>query len=324
MAKFIDKFFSNSKKSELNTNEKSYINLEREQKENKSIQEEQNINENCSKVENLENEERKIVNLDLSLNAVMETTVSDFQREFIKEELDELPPVLEGEINIATTYIFDMEDKFEAGIYIRNGLNKSVNLELVPLNILDKNNNVVAAKIFNFKELGVVPAMSARPWKLYFEKEIVKVEALNKDDFQIVFDKNIKAKETVDIGIENIPENISAGEKNKYIDFLNGLPAITANEVSISTYSLSKDQEGNLDITLLIRNGALKEINLEKLPIKIIAEDGLEVAYGVFDLQGQSMKVSPRKAVLHRFIFPSSSLLSEEFDISKCKVIFSI
>lgn len=305
MAKLIDKFFGNGKKSEPNTSEKSYINLEEEKKEN-----------------NIDQSQRKVANLDISLNAVMETTVSDFQREFIKEELDELPPVLEGDINIATTYIFDMEDKFEAGIYIRNGLDKPVNLELVPLNILDKNNNIVATKAFNFKELGVIPPMSARPWKLYFEKEIVKVETLNKDDYQIVFDANIKAKVTVEIEIENIPKNINSSEKQKYMDFLNRLPAITASEVSISTYSLAKDQEGNLDITLLIRNGASQEINLEKLPIKIITEDGQGVAEGVFDLQGQSIKVSPRKAILHRFIFPSNSLLIEEFDITKCKVIF--
>jgi len=323
MAKFIDKFFGNSKKSEPNTSEKSYIKLEEEQIENKVAQQEESSVENFHEGENSEANGRKVATLDLSLNSVMETTVSDFQREFIKEELDELPPVLEGDINIATTYIFDMEDKFEAGIYIRNGLNKQVNLELVPLNILDKDNNIVATKVFNFKELGVVPPMSARPWKLYFEKEIVKVDILNKDDFKIVFDINIQAKATVDIEIENIPENINSREKQKYMDFLNGLPAIAANQVSVSTYSLTKDQEDNLDITLLIRNGSIKEVNLEKLPIKIIAEDGQEVAGGVFDLQGQAIKVSSRKAVLHRFIFPSSSLLSEEFDISKCKVIFS-
>jgi|GEM_PF-1383259 len=306
MAKFIDKFFGNSKKSELNTGDKSYINLEEKQNEKQ-----------------VDQSDEKVATLDLSLNSIMETTVSDFQREFIKEELDELPPILEGEINIASTYIFDMEDKFEAGIYIRNGLNRPVNLELVPLNILDKNNNIVAAKTFNLKELGVVPPMSARPWKLYFEKEIVKVDTLNKDDFQIVFAMNIQAKETVNIEIENIPENINSREKQKYKDFLNGLPSIAANEVSISTYGLTRDQEDNLNITLLIRNGAINEINLEKLPIRIIAEDGQEVAGGVFDLQGQAIKVSPRKAVLHRFIFPSNALLSEEFDVSKCKVIFS-
>ncbi|KOA20594.1 hypothetical protein CLHOM_07360 [Clostridium homopropionicum DSM 5847] len=323
MAKFIDKFFGNSKKSELNTSEKSYINLEAEQTEKNVGQQEETIMENSSDEENTEANSRKVANLDLSLNAVMETTVSDFQREFIKEELDELPPVLEGDINIATTYIFDMEDKFEAGIYIRNGLDKPVNLELVPLNIIDKENNIVATKVFNFKELGLVPPMSARPWKLYFEKEIVKVETLNKDDFQIVFDMNIQARETVDIEIENIPENINSGEKQKYMDFLNRLPAIAANEFSISTYNLSKDQEGNLEIILLIRNGNINEASLEKLPIKIITENGQDVVEGVFDLQGQAIKVSPRKAVLHRFIFPSNSLLIEEFDISKCKVIFS-
>lgn len=323
MAKFIDKFFGNSKKSELNSSEESYINLEEEQIKDKAAHQEQTVAKNYSKGENLETEGIKFATLDLSLNSVMTTTVSDFQRDFIREELDGLPPVLEGDINIATTYIFDMEDKYEVGIYIRNGVNRPVNLELVPLNIIDKENNIVATKVFNFKEFGLVPPMSARPWKLYFEKEIVKVETLNKDNFKIVFDVNIKAETTVKIEIENIPKNINPTEKQKYIDFLNELPVIAANKVAISTYGLTKDQQGNLEVIVLIRNSTIKEINLENLPVTILAEDGQEIAGGVFDLQDEIIKVTPRKAVLHRFIFPSNSLLIEEFDISKCKIIFS-
>lgn len=312
MAKFIDKFLGNTKKNETKDDKKPYVNSE----ENK-------IKEEVDNSSNSSSEERKIAKLQLSATPEMESTMSDFQKEFILEELEELPPIMEGDLNIWTTYIFDMGDKFEVGVYIRNGLQKPVNLELVPLNITDKENNIVGRKVFNLKEIGIIPSMSARPWKIYFEKEIVQVPALNKDDFKIVFDLNIKAKATVELEIENLPENMNSQEKQKYISFLKNLPAIGPNEISISTYSLTKDQQENLEIILLIRNGSSKQVKLEALPVKVVTMDGQEVVGGIFDFKEEPITINERKAILHRFIFPSENIANQEINLKECKVLFT-
>lgn len=267
--------------------------------------------------------ERKTVITELSVHPDIDPTMSDFQKEFLSEELAELPTIKEGDVNIFAAYIFDMGDKYESTIYIRNGLNQEINFENVLLHIVDQNGNVVGSQICDLKELGKIPSMSARPWKIYFDKQNVKVDEINKDDYKIVFDTRIAAKRTIDLKLENMPNNISLQLKEKYEEFLKELPRIQPGQISISTYSLGKDSKDNIVITIMFRNGTSKAVKIDKLPVKVVDKEGNIIVNGTFDLAKEEVKVGARCARLHRFIFPEGSVANKDVDLDECRVEFN-
>lgn len=62
-------------------------------------------------------EGRKDLDLELSLKQEMEDRISDLQKECILDDLQELPPVKENDVNISTTYIFENDEGYEASIF---------------------------------------------------------------------------------------------------------------------------------------------------------------------------------------------------------------
>lgn len=265
----------------------------------------------------------KRLNIDLSLHPKDEASVSNFQKEFIKEELAELPPINKGEVNIASSYIYDIGESYEASIYIRNGLESEMSFQAVPLSVINSNGEVLASQIFDLIELGNIPPMSARPWKICFNKSSFSAKDIDIKDCKIVFDSNIKALKTVNVTLSNLPEGIGELEKRKYEEFIENLPRLEKNTLSISTYSLEKDNDNNIVITIVIRNGSNKEAKLEKLPVKVVDKDGNIIVSGTFELTDEEIKVGSLSAILHRFIFQSNICVNTEIDLSKCKVSFN-
>src|SRR3712207_645890 len=151
------------------------------------------------------NNERKNVDLGLSLEPERGQIISKVQKEIIEEDLKNLDPLKENDINISTTYVFDMGDKLEASIFFRNGLSNPINFDELALTLVNSKNEEVATEIFLLREVGTIPGKSARPWKLYFHKEkMVKVPD-KLEDCKVIFNKDIKAISTVEVEFENIP-----------------------------------------------------------------------------------------------------------------------
>jgi len=280
--------------------------------------------ENTEKKEinNEVNEDRKIVETQISIHPELEDRISKFQKECFEDEIGSLPPIKEGDVNISTDFIFDLGDKYEASIFIRNGLQKPINFEDVSFLVVNKNNEVLGSKIFNLREVGDVPALGARPWKIYFEKSEVNLEAQNIKELSIIFDTRIKAEETVKIEFENLPEGIQGEARRKFEKFLENLPLLRRGQVSMSTYSVEKTKDGGIATTIVIRNGANKEIKIEKVPLTIIDANERAVAAGVFYLDNVTINAS--KAKVYNFSFSKEELTEEEIDLSSWKVNFTL
>lgn len=266
---------------------------------------------------------RKDVKTELSIHPSMESTISDFQKEFLNDEIAELSPIKESEVDIVTIYIFDMDDKYEASIYVRNGLKKEIFLEKVPLHIIDKEGNIVGSQIFDLRELGKIPPMSVRPWKIYFYKKNIKVDNVTKDDYMVAFDTRITAKSTVDIELKNIPANISLNLKRNYNEFLEKLPRMKKGQFSISVYSLEKDSKGDMVITVMFRNSGNKFIKLNKLPVRVKDKEGNIVTKGIFELDNEKITIGPLSAIMHRFVFKKEAIVNNDVSIEECEVEFN-
>jgi SLAP domain-containing protein len=264
--------------------------------------------------------EKGAVGIELHLNEYDTGVMSDFQKEFLREELAQLPALEDGQVSINGTYTFDMGDKIEVSVYLRNGLSKQINFDKVPLVIVNKNGDVLAKQVMDMGDFGILPPFSARPYKVYFDKASLFVDTISNDDFRIQFEESVSAINTVKVEFEGMPENMDYELKSSFTKFLNKLPLIKAGDVNIEVFKTLKGMDNTISIVFMIRNGCDKNIKLERLPIIVKDEQEEVVAKGVFDIDNVS--VNPHKAKIYDFTITDEYIVNKDFDISSCKVYF--
>lgn len=272
---------------------------------------------------NSSDNKEKNIDVKLSLLEKDNVVMSNVQKEILEEELDELVPIKEGQINVAGIYVFDMGEEYEVKLYLRNGLAKEVNFEDVPFRIINSKGETLAYKIFDLRKLGNIPSYAARPWKLYFDKEDdLKVDKIDSDDWKIVFDSNIKALRNIEVEYENLPEGIDESSKKVYDEFLKELPDIKEGEVSFSTFSIGVSKEGTLLVTIVIRNASKKAVNIEKLPMSVKDEKDRLVVSEVFEID--DLKVMPLKAKVCNFAFKMNVTPESNIPLDSWKIEYQV
>jgi SLAP domain-containing protein len=279
----------------------------------------QNIEAN--NIENIE-DNREYVSTSLSLLEHDKNVISDVQKEILKDEILELQQIKEGEVNIAGVYAYDLGEKVEVKVYIRNGLAKSVNFGNIPLLVSNSKNETLAYQVFNLSSLGNIPAHCARPVKLYFEKENVNVDKIDINDWNIAFDTKVKVSGKIKPGYENLPEEIAEKDKSIYDDFLSELPELKEGEFTISTFSIGLQKDGSILITVVMRNGNDKPINIQKLPITLKDARGITIKSEIFELKDFTVK--PFKAKICNLVMPTTLRLEKEAALKNWSVSFTL
>ena len=264
--------------------------------------------------------EKEALNIELHLNEYDKGVMSDFQKEFLNEELAQLPPLEDGQVSINGIYTFDMGDKIEVNVYLRNGLTNQINFDKVPLVIVNKNGDILAKQTMHMQGFGILPSYSARAHKFYFDKENVFVDTIPMDDWKIQFENSVSAINTIKIEFEDMPENMDHDLKNNFIQFLDMLPYIKAGDVNVEVFKTEKRMDNSISIVVLIRNGCDKVINLEKLPILVEDLQGEIVASGIFETQ--NVNVNPHKAKIYELVITDDNIVNKDYDIDNCKVHF--
>ncbi|MGH4120709.1 SLAP domain-containing protein [Clostridium sp.] len=272
------------------------------------------------KDENVKTLKKEAANIELHLNEYDKNTMSDFQKEFLNDELTELPNLQDGQVSINGVYTFDMGDKIEVSVYLRNGLSKQINFHLVPLVIVNKNGEVLAKQTIDMSDFAILPPLSARPYKVYFDKANLLVSEIPMDDWEIQFEHSITAINTVNVEFEDMQENMDPDLKNSLIKFLIELPLVKSGDVNIEVFRTIKRTDNSIFMTFIIRNGCNKTVKLEKLPILIYDEHGQMVAKGIFEFE--NISVSAHKAKAYDFTITENYIQNKDFDINTCKVFF--
>jgi SLAP domain-containing protein len=267
-------------------------------------------------------EDRLEVPTVLSLLDYDENVMSDVQKEILEEEISELEPIKEGQLNVFGIYAYDLGDKFEVKAYVRNGLSSSVTLGYIPFIISNSKNKTLAYQIFNLESLGEIPSHSARPVKLYFQKKNVYVDSIPMDDWNLAFDTKVDVKRRVRVEYENLPKDIEVEEKIVFDNFLKELPELNQGEFTVSTFSIGVQKNGNILVTLVMRNGTSKPINLEKIPMTVKDANGTVVKSNLFELNDFS--VSPHRVRICNFAFPTGLTLEQDVALDNWKVEYKL
>lgn len=257
----------------------------------------------------------------LSLVEHDQVVMSDVQKEILTDEIDELPPIKEGELNVSGIYAYDSGDKLEVKAYIRNGYSKSVALKYIPFILLNSKGEKLAYQMFNLEELGEIPSGAARPVKLYFEKKNIYVDKISLDDWKISFDARLKALKKVKVSYQDLPV-IDTNNRMVLESFLDELPDLNEGEFSISKFSIGIEKGGNILVTVIMRNATPKPIKLEKMPVSVKDQNGNVVKSNLFQLD--NFVVDPLKAKICNFVFPTNIRVQENIALDDWDISFKL
>ena len=263
---------------------------------------------------------RNNIELKLSIKPEKQKLMLKFEEDLMLQDLSNFPTIKEGDVSFKSAYIFDNGESVEVALYILNGLSTQINFEEVSFLLVSLEGELIAQQVFDLSSVGIVPSNCARPCKINFDKESLLVKELPGDGCKLIIDKDIKALNSVQVELENLPDTVTDNQLKQYKSFLENLPLLRKDEVKISTYDINVVENGSICITLFIRNATPIKIKVESLPITILDGDGNKIASELYNID--NIEVNPSKARLYNFMLSKEELLMDEFNHDNLKVHF--
>lgn len=233
---------------------------------------------------------------------------------FLANELEPLKP---NQLSLSSISI--EEDarlgKWLVRAFFRSSLAEAIELGEIELFIMDKNDELVASKKFDFKALGTIPAESARPWVFEFEKSTLKTEEIPEDGWKIAF--NLVSLRGHQLELDATwEEQLPTEQKEELAKIVKTLPELGETEVNFTGLQAKFANDGSLNVSIFIRNGHNKAINLEQLPLEIIDARGQQIAKGSFKMD-PILTVQPNSTKPWTFIFPPTLVNPKGADLSR-------
>ncbi|QOY37095.1 accessory Sec system S-layer assembly protein [Anaerobacillus isosaccharinicus] len=229
---------------------------------------------------------------------------------------EECPPLLPNQLSLYGISLIK-EDGFRVSAFIRNSLDKAIKLEETTLVLLDSQGQVLGRKAFNLSEVGEIPAKSSRPWHFLFTSKDLFSQDEPAEGWKLAFQlKPSSRKHELELA-DSWKNSLAEDDKKKLEEMVNNLTPPKEGEVNFLGLQAKRAETGDLHVTMLIRNGSEKDINLEQLPLIIEDANGDVVAKGGFKLEEFKVKANTSKP--WTFIFPSTLVLKEDMDLSRWK-----
>jgi accessory Sec system S-layer assembly protein len=229
----------------------------------------------------------------------------------------ELSPLNPNQISLAGVDLKQDEGKVIVTAFIRNSLSKAIKLQEMPLLLLGADGEKLGRKEFDLSVVGEIPEKSSVPWLFEFTSNDLAVEdELPKTGWKLAFELKTQKKHSLDLE-ESWANSLPEQDKARLQQLVDGMAAPKPGEVNFMGLQAKKSDDGNLHVTMLIRNGSDKNIQLQQLPLEVVDASGDVIAKGGFALNDFEVKANTSKP--WTFIFPSSLVLKEEIDLSVWK-----
>ncbi|WP_064091882.1 accessory Sec system S-layer assembly protein [Rossellomorea aquimaris] len=109
----------------------------------------------------------------LELDKSWENTISTIQKEHLQTIVKQLPQLSQGELNLfGISAEFDAQKNLSITLLLRNGSNTIVNIEQLPIQLVDAKGDLVCKGGFKLNDFKVNPNTS-KPWSFVFPDELV-------------------------------------------------------------------------------------------------------------------------------------------------------
>jgi len=110
----------------------------------------------------------------LELEQAWEDGLTAEQKEALEKVVENMPKLKPREVNFAGFQVKKQDDgSIAASIFIRNGHSKQINIEKLPLELIDATGEIVARGSFDLAPLSV-KANTSKPWTFIYPKEMVQ------------------------------------------------------------------------------------------------------------------------------------------------------
>ena len=230
---------------------------------------------------------------------------------------NDLQPLQPDQLSLSAINI-EKEDhtgKWNVKAFFRSSLAQAIELGEIELLIIDAEGNKIAGQYFDFKELGTIPAESARPWVFTFNKESIDVEEVPGEGWQLAFNLISLRGHQLDLD-ETWKKQLPQEQQDALAEIVKTLPKLGKTEVNFTGLQIKSQDNGSLAASIFIRNGNDKAINLEQLPLEIIDANGKKVASGSFKTD-PVLTIQPNSTKPWTFIFPAELVDADGADFSR-------
>lgn len=272
--------------------------------------------------EAVEVKDEEISKIKLALSEEEKARMSNVQIQYLEDEILKLPKIEDGQVDIRSEYFVSFEGKIETKVFIRNTLTKKINFDDIYLGIQDESGKVIKQQKFNLAYLGDIPPYSVKVTKLYFDVDGINLDEIKFEDLKICFSSEIKAFNSTTTEFQDLPENLTAEQIAVCKRYLKNLSKIQVDTITLTAVDISNVGDGDVAITIIIRNGYSKEVELDEIPVSVFDKDNEKLASVKFQLS--NLKVLPKKAKIFNLIVEKQNIVKEDYDLSKWKVVFNM
>lgn len=255
------------------------------------------------------------VTTDLSLHP--NQTVSQEQMYVLRFLQNELPPLKKNQLSLSGIEWNETPDGIAVSAFVRNTVERELTLGMVPLLLVNEDGKLKARSTFPLGELGSLPPNTSRPWTFRFPKSAVnEAVELAKENWSIAFDLSSQ-KHQLDLD-EKWEKALPPEQKENLKKMVESMGPPAKDQLNFTGITVATLEDGNLSVSLLIRNGYGRHVNIEKLPLQLIDASEEVVAQGQFNVGDFQVKANTTKP--WTFVFPASLIQKENPDFSKWKV----
>jgi accessory Sec system S-layer assembly protein len=271
--------------------------------------------ENQQAPESLETQAEQTVQTELSIHP--NWTLRPEQVYVFKYHNNMSPELLPNQLSL---YGIELEQNDENGkvtvtALIRSSLNKPITLSNTSLLLMGPDNDVLGRKTFDLSLAGELPPKSSRPYYFEFERKDLATESLPISGWKLAFE--LKRPHQLDLE-ESWRQTLADQDQKQLKQLVESLEAPKPGEVNFMGLKAKQTEDGQLHVTLLIRNGSDKNLTIEHLPLEVVDGQGEVVAQGGFSLN--SLEVKGHTSKPWTFIFPEQFIEKKPIDLSKWTV----
>lgn len=281
-----------------------------------------NKNKENEKVE-VEKKEITIENEELvKTNLVFhpEWEMSNQEKYVYRFEHQKLPLLKPNQISISGIKLIEHDGDIVVIAFLRNTLPKAVRFDSINLVIIDKENRPIAKKAFDMGSIEELEAMSCMPWRFLFNQEDRLSNTIPDKDWKIAFELQSKSTpEEHQLDLDQSWENqISPMQKEQLEELVSSLPKLGSSEMNFMGIEAKFLEDHSFAVTILIRNGSHKNIQLEQIPLIVEDAQGDIICQGGFKLEKFEVKANTSKP--WTFIFPAQLIVKANPDLTKWRV----
>ena len=229
-----------------------------------------------------------------------------FVYQFYHNELDPLP---ENTLSIATIDGEKNARGIKLKTIIRHTQLETIELQRLTVAVLDSEHRLLAEKAFDLSKLGALPPYTARPHVLTFEKSLFKQFASLSPDGLIV---QFKRPHQLDLD-KAWTEALSDDQVDHLKHIVQQARSLKPGEINLLGLEAKEIEPKKILVSFLLRNGSQKDLNFQKVPLRLRDKDKQVIAEAGFNFDDFNVKsnTSQPKSVL----FDENNLKQDSFDL---------